>query len=334
MTTNTAPATTNAVPATVQRLVVRVADVTRVSADVVLLRLVDPAGAPLAEWSAGAHVDVVLPSGLVRQYSLCGLPDDRDGYTIAVRREAQGRGGSREIHDSVGIGSRLTVSAPRNTFALVPAARYVLVAGGIGITPILAMCRALHRAGAPWTLYYGGRSRRAMAFVDELRALDPSRVHVVPEDEAGPLDLAGIARGLRPGTEIYCCGPEGLLTALEGAVATHLPGGRVHTERFSAGRPVEPAHVDDETSFDVELRRSRITVTVPPGRTVLDVVAEVVPTVVSSCEEGFCGTCETRVLDGVPLHRDVILSDEERDRGDRMYICVSRARSPRLVLDL
>lgn len=325
---------TDAGPAAAQRLAVLVADVERVAADVVLLRLVNAAGRPLPSWSAGAHLDVILPSGLIRQYSLCGAPDDRDSYTIAVLRESAGRGGSREIHDSVGIGSALTVSVPRNTFALVPAADYLLIAGGIGITPMLAMCRTLQHAGTPWALYYGGRSRTSMAFVEELRALDPARVHVVCEDEAGLLDLAGIVRGTRPGTEIYCCGPESLLTALDGVAATHLPGTRVHTERFSAGPPVEPPGVADGTSFDVELRRSRITVTVPPDRTVLEVVAEVVPTVVSSCAEGFCGTCETRVLDGVPLHRDVILSDEERDRGDRMYICVSRARSPRLVLDL
>lgn len=326
--------TTNADTAVGRRLAVLVADVRRVAADVVLLRLVDAAGTPLPSWSAGAHVDVVLPSGLIRQYSLCGDPDDRDSYTVAVLRETEGRGGSREIHDSVGIGSALTVSAPRNNFALVPAAEYLLVAGGIGITPVLAMCRTLHRAGAPWTLYYGGRSRGSMAFVDELRGLDPTRVRVVPEDEAGLLDLAGIVRATRLGTEIYCCGPEGLLTALDSVVATHRPGTRVRTERFSAGPRLELPGVADDTSFDVELRRSQITATVPPDRTVLEIVAEVVPTVVSSCEEGFCGTCETRVLDGVPLHRDVILSDDDRDRGDRMYICVSRARSPRLVLDL
>lgn len=327
-----APATTD--PVLGQRLAVVVAGARQVASDVLLLRLVDPAGSPLPSWSAGAHVDVVLPSGLVRQYSLCGDPQDRHSYSIAVLREPNGRGGSREIHDLVGVGRELTVTTPRNHFALVPASDYVLVAGGIGITPILSMCRELHRAGIPWQLYYGGRSRKSMAFVDELLAFDAPRVHLVPEDEAGLLDLHAIVGEVGPGSEIYCCGPEGLLTALDTLVAAQLPSKALHTERFSASSLTEPAHAAGDGAFEVELKRSNLTVTVAPDQTILEAVAEVVPTVVSSCEEGFCGTCETRVLGGVPLHRDVILSDEERDRGDRMYICVSRARSPCLVLDL
>lgn len=316
-----------------QRFAVVVADVERLTADIVLLRLVDPDGAPLPAWNAGTHVDVILPSGLIRQYSLCGFPDDRHSYTIAVLREASGRGGSREIHDEVGVGRELTVTAPRNLFPLVPAPEHVLVAGGIGITPMLSMCRELHRAGQPWTLYYGGRSRASMAFVEDLLALDPTRVHLVPEDEAGLLDLDGIVSA-HPGAEFYCCGPEGLMGALGNVMTRLAPGTTLRTERFSAGSRAEPLEIAGDTAFEVELRRSSITITVPPERTLLEAVAAVIPTVVSSCEEGFCGTCETRVLDGVPLHRDVILSDAERDQGDRMYICVSRARSPRLVLDL
>jgi ferredoxin-NADP reductase len=316
-----------------QRFAVMVADVQRLAADIVLLRLVDPDGASLPAWNAGAHVDVILPSGLIRQYSLCGYPDNRQSYSIAVRRETSGRGGSREIHDEVGVGRELTVSAPRNLFPLVPAPEYVLIAGGIGITPILSMCRELHRARRTWTLYYGGRSRTSMAFVEDLSALDPARVHLVPDDEAGLLDLAGIVSA-HPEAEFYCCGPEGLMGALEDVMTRLAPGTALRTERFSASSRAEPLGTVGDTAFEVELRRSNMTITVPPERTLLETVAAVIPTVVSSCEEGFCGTCETRVLEGVPLHRDVILSDAERDRGDRMYICVSRARSPRLVLDL
>ncbi|MET9085772.1 PDR/VanB family oxidoreductase [Streptomyces sp. NPDC004237] len=251
----------------------------------------------LPGWEPGAHLDVVLPSGLVRQYSLCGDPADTSSYTIAARLVADGRGGSREVHEQVVEGMELEVRGPRNRFALVGAASYVFVAGGIGITPILSMVRALPE-GTAWRLLYCGRSRASMPFLAELAGDD--RVTVLAEDEDGRPDLDALT--VPEGTAVYCCGPEGLMAAVE--------------ERFPA----------------VELRRSGRTLTVPADTTVLAAVRAELPDTAYSCAQGFCGTCQQRVLEGEVEHRDELLTDAER--ADSMLICVSRARSGRLVLDL
>lgn len=307
---------------------------------VISLRLVDPGGEELAPWQPGAHLDLLLTSGAVRQYSLCGDPTDRFSYTLAVLREPYGRGGSKEVHDTALVGRLVSVRGPRNHFELAPAQRHLFIAGGIGITPVLAMIRHVSRGGGDWRLVYGGRSRASMAFVSELTALGPERVELVPQDEKGMLDLAAVLATVGPGTAVYCCGPEGLIRAVEDRCARSLPGTELHVERFGAtgaarkhaAAPSEPEQALE--SFEVELRRSGCTMTVPPDRTILEVVREAVPDAMSSCEEGFCGTCEAKVLEGVPEHHDTILSPAERERGKTMMICVGRSKSPRLVLDL
>jgi ferredoxin-NADP reductase len=318
---------------------------------VVSLQLRAEDGSPVPRWTPGAHIDLVLPSGLVRQYSLCGDPEDRSSLTVAVLLERDGRGGSREIHETQLVGRTVGVRGPRNHFRLREADEYLLVAGGIGITPLLAMARHLDAGGAAWRLVYGGRSRASMAFLDELAAYRGA-VTVVPQDEAGFPDLDAILDATSPGTEVYCCGPEGLLRAVESAGAAR--GVPVHVERFGAATPaaaplaaaLSPAPVTASPSaptppgpgvdgtFEVELRRSGITVDVEPDRTILEVVRKHLPEVVSSCEEGFCGACETRVVEGVPDHRDQVLDPVEREANETMMICVGRSCTPRLVLDL
>ncbi|MFE1962099.1 PDR/VanB family oxidoreductase [Streptomyces sp. NPDC059479] len=307
------------------------------AAGVVSLTLVDPDGAELPPWAPGAHIDLFLPSGTVRQYSLCGPPDDRRSYTVAVLREEHGRGGSAEVHDTALVGRLLQVRGPRNHFALVGAPHYLFLAGGIGVTPILAMVRQAAADGASWELYYGGRSRAGMAFTKTLSAVDAGRVHIVPQDEQGMLPVAALVGAAPPGTAVYCCGPEGMVQAVTEACARARPV-TLHVERF--GAPPGGGSADARSPspgaghFTVELRRSGLTLDVPPERTLLDVVREAAPDVAFSCEEGYCGSCETKVLAGVPEHHDTVLSDEERERGDTMMICVGRSASELLTLDL
>ncbi|MDS0134407.1 MULTISPECIES: PDR/VanB family oxidoreductase [unclassified Amycolatopsis] len=286
---------------------------------VVALTLRFPGGEPLPLWEPGAHIDLVLP-GFVRQYSLCGDPADRSAYRVAVLHERDGRGGSAYVHDKLSAGDRVSVSGPRNHFALVEAARYLFIAGGIGITPILPM---LDRAGDDWQLVYGGRTRSSMAFTAELAA-HGDRVSFRPQDEHGLLDLSSLLTDVRPGTAVYCCGPEPLLAAVEALNPADL-----HVERFTP--------VSDEgprTAFEVELAGSGVVLPVPADRSILEVVEEAGVTVLSSCREGTCGTCETGVLGGEPDHRDSVLTADERLENEVMMLCVSRACSPRLVLDL
>lgn len=311
-----------------------VEEVRREAEGIISLRLVHPDGKPLPEWAPGAHVDVLLPSGLVRQYSLCGDPGELSGYRIGVLREADGRGGSREIHDTALAGREIGVRGPRNHFPLVDSPRYLFLAGGIGITPILAMARDASRRGVPWRLVYGGRTRATMAFVDELCALPGGQVELMPQDECGLLPLKHILDTVETGTAVYACGPEPMIRAVEDACTGHLPAGALHVERFSASSVPRLSEPGAARSFEVELASSGVVLPVPPDRTVLEVVREVLPAVPYSCEEGFCGACETAVLDGVPEHHDTILTDADRASNATMMICVGRSRSPRLVLDL
>ncbi|XKK59635.1 PDR/VanB family oxidoreductase [Streptomyces sp. ARC32] len=294
----------------------------RLADGVVLLRL---EGTGLPPWEPGAHLDLVLPSGLVRQYSLCGDPEDTSSYTVAARLVEDGRGGSRELHEQVQEGTELEVRGPRNRFPLVDAPCYAFVAGGIGITPVLPMLRALPE-GAEWRLLYGGRTRASMPFLEEVEKLDADggRITVVAEDEDGRPDPAAFLAGLPEGTAVYCCGPEGLMAA----VAERLPDGvALHLERFA---PRTTADGDGE--FEVELHRSGRTLTVPGDSSVLAAVRAELPNTPYSCEQGWCGTCQQTVLEGEIDHRDELLTDSER--GDSMLICVSRCRGTRLVLDM
>lgn len=279
-------------------------------------------GAGLPSWQPGAHVDLVLPSGLVRQYSLCGDPADPSSYTVATRLIEDGRGGSREVHEQLHEGTEIEIRGPRNRFPLVGAPAYVFVAGGIGITPLLPMVRAAEAAGADWRLVYCGRSRATMPYLDEVGRLGGDRVTVVAEDESGFPALDFLAH-VPAETAVYCCGPDGLMEAVGAA----MPEGRApRLERFSAAAPA------GGTAFEVELRRSGRTVTVAADRTVLEAVREEVPGLMYSCRQGFCGTCRQSVLEGEVDHRDELLTDEERDGS--MLICVSRCTGKRLVLDL
>ncbi|GAB3804938.1 PDR/VanB family oxidoreductase [Micromonospora zhanjiangensis] len=300
----------------------------RVAAQVVAISLGRPDGGDLPEWEPGAHVDLELEAGLVRQYSLCGDPADRSALCVAVQREPDGRGGSRLVHERLTVGATVRVRGPRNTFPLVPARRYLFVAGGIGITPIRPMVAAADAAGAQWRLVYGGRSRATMAFAATLRETYGDRVSLHPQDRDGLLDLAGLLG--RPGAGlVYCCGPESLVDAVE-RHCRGWPPGRLHVERFTPRRDTG----GPEAAIEVELAVSGRTVTVPPGTPILRAVEEAGVRVLSSCREGTCGTCETTVLAGVPEHRDALLTEQERAAGDVMMICVSRARTPRLVLEL
>jgi len=311
-------------------LELRIAEVVEAADGVRLLRLSDPSGAPLPTWSAGSHLD--LHTGdLVRQYSLCGEPDDSDRWSVAVLREPESRGGSSYVHDKLVEGDLVTVRGPRNHFPLVAATRYRFIAGGIGITPILPMLAAAEAAGVPWRLDYGGRTRASMAFAEELVARYGDRIRLHPQDEVGLLPLEAILAAPETGEMVYCCGPTPLLAAVEQACAS-WPDGALHVEHFS------PKAVADAPSevFEVELSDTGVTLVVPPDRSILDVVREAGLDPLTSCEEGTCGTCETGVLAGSVDHRDSILTPAEQAADDVMYICVSRAAAgcPRLVLEL
>ncbi|MCZ7373627.1 PDR/VanB family oxidoreductase [Micromonospora sp. WMMC250] len=300
----------------------------QVATEIAAISLGRPDGADLPDWAPGAHIDLELGAGLTRQYSLCGDPADRSVLRIAVQREPDGRGGSRLAHERLTVGATVRVRGPRNTFQLVAARRYLFIAGGIGITPIAPMVAAADAAGADWRLVYGGRSRATMAFATTLRERYGDRVNLCPQDETGLLDLAGLL-GRPDDRLVYCCGPEPLLAAVEER-CLGWPPGRLHVERFT---PLATTGAE-ETTIEVELVLSGRTVTVPPGTPILKAVEEAGVSVLSSCREGTCGTCETPVLDGVPDHRDSLLTAQERAAGDTMMICVSRARTPRLVLEL
>ncbi|GGV42116.1 ferredoxin [Actinomadura cremea] len=280
------------------------------------LRAVD--GGALPSWSPGAHIDVVLDADVVRQYSLCGDPGDGT-WRLGVLKEGPG---SAIVHERVRPGDRLRTRGPRNTFALEDAPRYLFLAGGIGITPLLPMAAAADAAGADWRLLYGGRRLSAMAFLDELSRYG-DRVEVRPQDAFGPLDL-DVLDAVEPGTLVYCCGPEPMIAAVE----RRAPG-PVRTERFAARPDTGPRE-----AFEVELALSGRTVEVPAGCSILEAVERAGVDVLSSCREGTCGTCETPVLAGEPDHRDSVLTADERAEGGFMMICVSRSRGPRLVLEL
>lgn len=277
------------------------------------------------KWQPGAHIDLILRPDLVRQYSLCGDPDDHDRLTVAVLREASSRGGSAYVHDQLTVGERLRIRGPRNNFPLRDAERYLFIAGGVGITPLLPMIHTVAGRGGEWSLHYGGRTRASMAYLSELSALGP--IQVRPQSETGPLDLDAILSRPEPGTLVYCCGPESLLAAVESRCAATWPADALHLERFAP----KPTEVTADSAFDVECAQSGVTVHIPANTSVLDAIEQAGIAVLSSCREGTCGTCETVVLDGIPDHRDSILTAQDTDV---MMICRSRAHTPRLVLDI
>ncbi|WP_210321143.1 PDR/VanB family oxidoreductase [Aquibium microcysteis] len=309
--------------------------VTFETSDVVVLELRRADRGILPSWTPGAHVDVILPSGRIRQYSLCGNPADRSRYRVAILREPAGRGGSAELHDIAREGTVVTVRGPRNHFELVPADRYLFVAGGIGITPILPMILAAEAAGAAWRLVYGGRTQATMAFLGEIGQRMGGEVQLLPEDLSGRPDLDALLAGVGEGEMVYGCGPAGMLGALEAAAERHGRSRVLHVERFGAAEDAVPAAgLAGDAAFTVELRRSGLSLDVPADRRLGDVLLDAGVPVPFSCQEGYCGSCETAVLEGVPDHRDTILTDEEKAEARIMMVCCGRSKTPRLVLDL
>ncbi|WP_435201849.1 PDR/VanB family oxidoreductase [Janibacter sp. GS2] len=293
---------------------------------------VHPDGEPLPRWEPGAHLSLHLPNGLVREYSLCSDPDDTSRWTVAVLRVAESRGGSSLIHDQLQIGEEILVDGPRNLFQLDDSKpRHLLIAGGIGITPIVAMTRALQAKGADWHLLYTGRARELMAFVDEIVALPRERVTVHVDDEVGGFaDISTLVGGTDDDTLVYCCGPAALMEQVEISVPDTS---RLRLERFRAPEPVADPETPDG-AFEVVINSTGDRIPVGAETSILDALAEAGHEVPSSCTEGICGTCETGVISGEIDHRDYLLSDEEKESGCTMCVCVSRCRGPELVLDL
>lgn len=317
---------------------VRVARVTREAEDILSYELVATEGGTLPPFEAGAHLEVRVPGpgDFLRSYSLCNDPEETHRYVIAVARDAKGRGGSTAMHERVHEGDVLEVKAPRNNFPLLFARSYVLVAGGIGITPMLSMARALQRTGADYTLHYCAREPGRAAFHELLsQAPFAERVRFSFDggDPARGLDVKGLLATRLPGARLYCCGPTGLMKAVRDAATLHRwPWEKVHFESFTA-EGTSAATGREEQGFEVTIRSTGQVLQVPAGQSVLNVLRRNGVRIPSDCEAGTCGTCVTRVCAGQPDHRDTFFQAEPA--GDqRMLVCVSRARSKRLVLDL
>lgn len=300
---------------------------------VVVLDLTDPQGADLPAWEPGAHIDLLLGEAVVRQYSLCGFPRDTRVWRVAVLLDPQSRGGSRHVHDAVLEGTTVRVRGPRNHFPLVDSPRYLFIAGGIGITPIVPMIDAAARAGSDWTLVYLGRRETTMAFAGELCDSYGDHVSLWPRAEKGPFDLAMVLKEPAEQTLVYCCGPERLVSAAEQNCG-HWPNGSLRVERFAAKAPAADSGAGALESFEVVCQRSGLTVDVSEDVSILEALEDADIPILSSCSEGICGTCEATVLDGVPDHRDSMLSAAERASGNVILTCVSRSRTHKLVLDL
>jgi ferredoxin-NADP reductase len=299
---------------------------------VVVLELADPGGADLPRWEPGAHIDLILSDALTRQYSLCGDPADSSTWRIGVLLDPNSRGGSRHVHERLNDGATVQVRGPRNHFPLIDAPAYRFIAGGIGITPIKAMVEAAERTGNEWSLLYGGRTRASMAFAEELSERYPHQVTIWPQDERGLLDLESLLKDPQDDTLIYCCGPEALLGAVEEHSASWAAGA-LHLERFSA-KMSDGETASESGAFEVVCQRTGVTLEIGPDQSILEVLEEADVPVMASCYEGICGTCEARVLEGTPDHRDSVLSKAEQEAGEVMLVCVSRCKSERLVLDL
>ncbi len=286
-----------------------------------------PEAGELPAFTAGAHIDLTLPNGLIRSYSLINPQAERHRYMIAVQKDRASRGGSKWVHENFRPGDVLTVNGPRNNFALNEAApKSIFIAGGIGITPIMSMTERLSTLGRDWELIYCARKRSEAAFVDALKG--NVRFNFDEEPGGKMLDLAAVVRAAPPGAHLYCCGPLPMLSAFE-AVTADLPRERVHVEYFTAKEP--PAVTG---GFKVVLAKSGREFVVPPGKTILDTLLDAGLDIPYSCMEGVCGTCETKVVEGTPDHRDLILTEDEHATGKIMMICCSGSKSEKLVLDL
>lgn len=313
---------------------VRVIATVREAEDIVSLELARTDGTPLAPFSAGSHVDLHIGPNLVRQYSLCNDPTENHRYVIAVLRDPHSRGGSIAVHDTINVGDTLHISEPKNHFPLAQAGAYLLLAGGIGVTPILCMAERLARTGADFSMHYCTRSPERTAFRDRISAsafADRVQFHF---DSGGPeqrLDLEAALACVSDDLHLYVCGPSGFINAVtEAAKARGWPGERVHLEYFGAA----PQDTSGDQAFDVRIASSGLTLAIPADKSVVSVLAAHGIEIPVSCEQGVCGTCVTRVLEGTPEHRDVYLTDEEHVLNDQFTPCCSRAKSRLLVLDL
>ena len=286
-------------------------------------------GRPLPAYEPGAHIDLHLPSGLLRNYSLTSAAPEPSTYTVGIKRDPASRGGSRYLHDELRVGALLKIGGPRNNFRLRDdAAHTVLIAGGIGITPIWCMVQRLNALGRDWRLHYACRSRADMAFRRELEAMPQATLHF--DDESGGfLDIAAIAAAAPEDAHLYCCGPAPMLQAFEAATKDR-PREQVHVEYFTA-KELAPAKTG---GFTVELARSGVEYFIPEGETILNVLLDAGIDIDYSCELGICGACEQRVISGVPEHRDSILSEAEHAENTRVMICCAGCKTDRLVLDL
>lgn len=306
----------------------RVAAIENLAPAIRSLELVPRDGGHWPAAEPGAHIDLELPNGLVRQYSIIN-PGEPDSYKIAVLWDPRGRGGSAYVFDKLTPGTDLQIGGPRNNFPLVDSGRPIcLIAGGIGVTPLLSMADVLAKSNTPWRLHYCIRERDQLAFGDLLERFGANvRIHVDAEN-GGPPDLADFLQSA-PESDYYCCGPAPMLAAFRNTTAS-LPPDRVHLESFDAAAGTG----DTDESFEIELARTETTLTVPPDKSIMDVLEEAGIHVLYSCRNGQCGTCETAVLEGVPDHRDSLLTEEEQQEGKTMMVCCSRAKTPKLRLDL
>jgi vanillate O-demethylase ferredoxin subunit len=313
-------------------LQVRVARRANEAEDICSYELVSADGTELPPFEAGAHIDVHVSPGLVRQYSLCNAPHERHRYVIGVLRDPASRGGSQAMHDTIQTGANLQISAPKNHFPLVAAPHSLLLAGGIGVTPILSMAEALSAQGASFDMHYCTRSPERTAFRERLQQSPfAARVHF-HHDSVERLDLAALLANLERDTHIYFCGPTGFIDHVKATTAAlNWPESQLHLEYFGAAAA---APVAGDQPFEVKLASSGACYTIPAGSTVLRVLTDAGVFIPASCEQGVCGTCLTRVLDGVPDHRDLYLTEEEQAANDQFTPCCSRSRSATLLLDL
>ena len=310
-------------------LSLRIISATWEAPNIISYELRPPEGGELPAFTAGAHIDITLPNGLVRSYSLLNPQSERHRYVIAVQKDRASRGGSRWVHENFRAGDLVTVNGPRNNFPLDEAAeKSVLIAGGIGITPILSMVERLGAIGRDWELVYCSRKRGGTAFLERLQGKPQVRFNFDEEPGGRMLDIAAVVKAAPPQAHLYCCGPLPMLEAFEQATKD-LPRERVHVEYFTAKAP--PAV---EGGFTIVLAKSGLTLSVAPGKTILDTLRDNGFDTPFSCTEGVCGTCETRVLEGVPDHRDLILTEAERASNKTILICCSGSKSDKLVLDL
>lgn len=315
-----------------ETLDLRLVSIRRVAQDINLFEFRDDAGAVLPDFTPGAHIDIHLPNGMMRQYSLALPGHDGRSFVVGVKLDAKSRGGSRFMHEQLRVGTVLKIGGPRNNFPVHEGAEAsVFFAGGIGITPIYAMVSYLSRTGQPWKLHYAVRKRSEAAFVNELLALGGGSVNLHVDDEAGGrfLDVGGLIGAEAGNPHFYCCGPGPMMDSYLAATST-MPRERVHYEYFGAA----PAAGEARGGFWVELAKSGQRFKVPVGQTIIQAMRLEGLDPTSSCEQGHCGSCEARVLSGTIEHRDVILTPEERASGTIMMICVSHCTSETLVLDL